>query len=106
VDSRFFVDACHRFRNYVYGESMKTAEAWATETPSHATTAHKALAAKIAADRESHLANGGQIRQYGPTGRQIEYDWRDFTLGGREELERKRRKGGKKAQRVIELGRL
>lgn len=58
---------------------MKTADAWATETPAHATTVHKALEAKIAADREAYLANGGQIRRFGPTGRQIEYDWRSFT---------------------------
>ena len=84
---------------------MKTADAWATEAPAHATTAHKALEAKIAADREAWLAQGNSIKCYGPTGRQIEYDWRDFTIGGKEELERKRRRGGKKAQRVIELGR-
>jgi hypothetical protein len=85
---------------------MKTADAWATETPSHATSAHKALEAKIAADREAFLARGGQIRRFGPTGAvEIHQDWRDFTLGGKEELERKRRKGGKKAVRVIELGR-
>ena len=85
---------------------MKTADAWATETPAHATSAHKALEARIAAEREAWLAKGNKIRRFGPTGRQESYDWRDFTLGGKEELERKRRKGGKKAQRVIELGRL
>lgn len=80
---------------------MKKADAWATECPPQATTAHKALAARIAADMEAYLASGGQIRHYGPTGRQIEYDWRGFTLGGRDELERKRRRGGKKAQRSV-----
>ena len=84
---------------------MNVADAWATETTT-ITSAKRADRARLAAEREAWEAQGNRIKLYGPTGRQIEYDWRDFTLGGRDELERKRKKGGKKAQRVIELDRL
>lgn len=84
---------------------MTTADAWAAEATT-ITSAKRQHRADIAAQVAQFLAEGGQIKVYGPTGRQIEYDWRDFTIGGRDEMERKRKKGGKKAQRVIELGRL
>lgn len=84
---------------------MSVADAWATETTT-ITSAKRHHRESIAAQVAEWEAKGNKVKQYGPTGRQIEYDWRDFTLGGRDELERKRKKGGKKAQRVIELGRL
>ena len=84
---------------------MIVADAWAAETTT-ITSAKRAERDRVARETAEFLARGGEIRRFGPTGAaELNHDWRDFTLGGKEELERKRRKGSKKAQRVIELGR-
>lgn len=83
---------------------MTTADAWATETTT-ITSAKRQERARIARETAEFLARGGEIRRFGPTGRHIEYDWRDFTLGGPEELERKRKRCVERGKRVIDLGR-
>lgn len=76
---------------------MKTADAWATECPPQATTAHKALTARIAAEREAWLAQGNSIKTDDVVqSNRKPAKWADFTISATEPKTGKRKSKGRK----------